>query len=53
MDVQVKTVAGPLEYGYAPFWYEKTRALYFVNVYQSEVHKYNPVTKEHTIARVG
>lgn len=49
----MKKIAGPLEYGNSPFWNDETKALYFVNVYRSEVHKYNPETKEHIIAKVG
>ncbi|XP_065210543.1 regucalcin-like [Planococcus citri] len=53
MEPTVKVIAGPLEYGSAPFWYHKTQTLYFVNVFQSEIHQYDPKTNKHTCAKVG
>ena len=53
MQPIVSVLHGPLEYADAPFWHAKTNSLYYVNVYQSEIHKYDPETQKHVFANVG
>lgn len=53
MQPIVSVLQGPLDYADAPFWHDKTNSLYYVNVYQSEIHKYDPETHRHAFAKVG
>lgn len=47
------SAVNPVEYASAPFWSKRKNALYFVNVYKSEIHKYDPEKRFHTCAKVG
>lgn len=44
---------GPIELPKAPHWNASRNSIYFVDVYQSVVHRFNPTTMEHKMAKVG
>lgn len=51
--LQIKPVTSALYLGEGPHWDEKKQLLYFVDLYKSQVHCYNPKTEEHNYATIG
>lgn len=52
MSNQVIRITKPLGLGEGPHWDSKTKALYFVDLIRSEIHKYVPESNLHTSAVV-
>ncbi|XP_065221323.1 regucalcin-like isoform X2 [Planococcus citri] len=52
MSPQVIRITKPLELGEGPHWDSNSKALYFVDMYNSEIHKYLPESNLHTSAVV-
>lgn len=46
-------ILGPVELPKAPHWDAERRSLYFVDVYQSKIHRFEPSTGIHKVAEVG
>lgn len=38
--------------GEGPFWNDRNQSLYFINMWEREIHRYTPSTKEHKVAKV-
>jgi len=53
MSPIVEQIAQPIELGEGPHWDEVAKALYYVDIFASTIHKYVPATKKHTFAKVG
>lgn len=51
--LEVKPVTNPIHMAKAPHWDEQAQALYFVNVNESEIHKYHEASGNHTFAKVS
>ncbi|XP_065221321.1 regucalcin-like [Planococcus citri] len=54
-DYRPVAILGPVELPKAPHWdpHRGTGTLFFVDVYNSVVHRYEPKKKRHTFAKVG
>ncbi|XP_076042767.1 regucalcin-like [Oratosquilla oratoria] len=44
-EVVVEAVTGPLHLGEGPHWHDVDQALYFVDIFAQNVHRYHPETK--------
>jgi sugar lactone lactonase YvrE len=49
----VTSVTGPVEHGEGPHWDVETGVLFFVDISQQLVNKYDPATKKVTQAQFG
>jgi sugar lactone lactonase YvrE len=52
-DFTVTPVTAPVEHGEGPHWDAETGVLFFVDIIQELVNKYNPATKQVTHAQLG
>lgn len=53
MPVIVERVGESCKLGEGPHWDAESQSLYYVDIFEHTIHKYNPSTKEHTKAYVG
>lgn len=49
----IVSISPALEVGTRPFWDNQTNLLYYVDVTNSTVYKYDPLTGQNTRAKVG
>lgn len=49
----MKAVLGPIELPKAPHWDALKSSIYFVDIFTSEVHRFDPISKVHKTAKVG
>ncbi|KAG8264094.1 hypothetical protein J6590_019443 [Homalodisca vitripennis] len=45
--VTIEEVGRPVGLGEGPYWDEESQTLYFIDLFNHEIHNYNPKTKEH------
>ncbi len=50
---KITVITSKLGLGEGPHWNPHSKILYFVDLYKSEVHSYNPQINEHHHAKVG
>lgn len=55
MGVEIERVVDGTDIllGEGPHWDETTQNLYFVDIFGKSIHKYNPITKKSTCAKIG
>lgn len=53
MNVRIEALTHSIELGEGPHWDHEKGILYYINLYDSEVHSYEPATKEHKFIKIG